>query len=45
MNALFGGASKGFLALLKTQNALRQDHGDDPQGSHRGAGWLTCHAE
>jgi len=28
MNALFGGGSKGFLALLKTQNALRQDHGD-----------------
>jgi len=28
MNALFGGASKCFLALLKTQNTLRQDHGD-----------------
>ena len=28
MNALFGGAIKLILALLQTQDAVGQDHGD-----------------
>ena len=39
MNALFGGAIKVFLALLQTQNAVGQDHGDGADGGdgRRGA--------
>jgi hypothetical protein len=43
MNALFGAAIKGFLTLMQAENAVRQNHGDGAQGSHRGAGWSACH--
>ena len=36
MNALFGGAIKSFLALLQTQHAVGQDHGDGADGRDGG---------
>ena len=36
MNALFGRAIKVFLALLQTQHAVGQDHGDGADGRDGG---------
>ena len=36
MNALFGRAIKVFLALLQTQDAVGQDHGDGADGRDGG---------
>ena len=38
MNALFGGAIKLILALLQTQDAVGQDHGDGANGRDGGRG-------